>query len=94
MAGALQSTMMRGATMSLTTVEQIQVWNSISSVGSTCTCKFMYTWLHSCVSLLSGLHSPWYKSVISLGIGLYMAYSASGLQPSVYKSHRDLYLIM
>ena len=38
--------------------------------------------------------SPQYKLVISLGINLYMIYTASGLWPSGCKSHRDLYLIL
>ena len=36
----------------------------------------------------------WYKSVISLGIGLYAIYTPSGLRPSVCKSCRDFYLVI
>ena len=39
-------------------------------------------------------YRPWDKSVISLGIGPYVINTASGLRPSVYKSRRDLYLVI
>ena len=45
-------------------------------------------------SALSWTRSPWYKSAVSLSIGLYAIYIASGLWPSVCKSRRDLYLVI
>ena len=44
--------------------------------------------------MLSWPRCQWYKLVISLGVFLYVLYIASGLWLSVYKSHRDLHLVI
>ena len=46
------------------------------------------------VARLSGPRSPWYKSVISLGIGLFEIYTPRAAGPRLYKSRRELYLVI
>ena len=46
------------------------------------------------IRCLGHVANEWYQSVTSLGVSLYVPYTALGLQLSVYKSHLDLQLFI